>query len=155
MTGTRPGLFATGVYGIIKVVCCATFLILVADSLGRRRSLLWTSVAQGVVMYIVGIYGRTEPPVPGEPVSPFGYVAIACIYLWAALFQFGWGPVCWILVAEIPTARLRAINVGLGAATQWLFNFVVARSKLPFYLPSGHADALIVSLMFWSDITHG
>lgn len=47
------------------------------------------------------------------------------------MFQFGWGPVCWILVSEIPTARLRAMNVALGAATQWLFNFVVARSKYP------------------------
>lgn len=47
-----------------------------------------------------------------------------------SFFQFGWGPVCWILVSEIPTARLRALNVAIGAATQWLFNFVVARSKL-------------------------
>ena len=45
-------------------------------------------------------------------------------------FQFGWGPVCWILISEIPTARLRALNVAIGAATQWLFNFVIARSKL-------------------------
>lgn len=44
-------------------------------------------------------------------------------------FQFGWGPCCWILVSEIPTARLRAFNVAIGAATQWLFNFIIARSK--------------------------
>ena len=84
MTGTDNGLFATGVYGIVKFVGCACFLIFVADSLGRRRSLLWTSIAQGLVMYLVGIYGRVEPPVEGEPVSTFGYVAIACIFIWAA-----------------------------------------------------------------------
>lgn len=38
------------------------------------------------------------------------------------------GPVCWIYVSEIPTARLRALNVSIAAATQWLFNFVVARA---------------------------
>lgn len=43
-------------------------------------------------------------------------------------FQFGWGPACWILASEIPTARLRSLNVALAAATQWLFNFVVAKS---------------------------
>ena len=68
MTGTEPSLFATGVYGVVKVVACACFLTFVADSLGRRRSLLWTACAQGLTMYVVGIYGRVEPPVAGEPV---------------------------------------------------------------------------------------
>lgn len=38
------------------------------------------------------------------------------------------GPVCWIYVSEIPTSRLRGLNVSLAAATQWLFNLVVARA---------------------------
>jgi MFS family permease len=69
MTGTSPQLFATGVYGVVKTAGCAVFLIFVADSLGRRRSLIWTSIAMCVVMYIIGIYGRTQPPVEGAPVS--------------------------------------------------------------------------------------
>lgn len=69
MTGTTVSLFATGVYGIVKVVGCALFLVFCADSLGRRRSLLWTSCAQAVTMYIIGIYGRVEPPVKGQDVS--------------------------------------------------------------------------------------
>ncbi|KAI9898575.1 hypothetical protein N3K66_006935 [Trichothecium roseum] len=139
MTGTDNSLFATGVYGVVKTAGIAIFLAFFADSLGRRRSLLWTSAAQGIVMYIIGIYGRVEPPVEGRPVSAFGYVAIACIYLWAAAYQFGWGPVCWILVSEIPTARLRAINVALGAATQWLFNFIIARTVLTMQDTMGEA----------------
>ena len=43
-------------------------------------------------------------------------------------FQFGWGPVCWIYVSEIPTSRLRGLNVSLAAATQWIFNLAVARA---------------------------
>ncbi|KAK7432476.1 hypothetical protein QQZ08_001041 [Neonectria magnoliae] len=139
MTGTQSSLFATGVYGIVKVTGCAIFLIFAADSLGRRRSLLWTSAAQAIAMYIIGIYGRVQPPIAGNPVSPFGYVAITCIYLWAAFFQFGWGPCCWILVSEIPTARLRAMNVALGAATQWLFNFIIARTVLTMQATMGQA----------------
>ncbi|PKY04056.1 general substrate transporter [Aspergillus campestris IBT 28561] len=128
VTGQTTGLFATGVYGIVKVVACAVFLVFVADSLGRRRSLLWTSAAQGLSMLYIGLYIRIAPPVEGEPVIPAGYVALVCIFLFAASFQFGWGPVCWIYVSEIPTARLRGLNVSFAAATQWLFNFVVARS---------------------------
>ncbi|KAE8388545.1 general substrate transporter [Aspergillus alliaceus] len=128
ITGSSTGLFATGVYGIVKMVGCAIFLVFVADSLGRRRSLLWTSVAQGLTMLYIGLYIRIAPPVEGEPVIPAGYVALVCIFLFAACFQFGWGPVCWIYVSEIPTARLRGLNVAFAAATQWLFNFVVARA---------------------------
>ncbi|KAF7548731.1 hypothetical protein G7046_g8572 [Stylonectria norvegica] len=139
MTGTESSLFATGVYGVVKVTACAIFLVFAADTLGRRRSLLWTSAAQAVVMFIIGIYGRVEPPIKGQPISSFGYVAIACIYLWAAFFQFGWGPCCWILVSEIPTARLRAMNVAIAAGTQWLFNFIVARTVLTMQDTMGEA----------------
>lgn len=148
MQGHNTGLFATGIYGIVKCVSCAIFLLFLADTLGRRRSLLWTAIGQGCCMLFIGLYIRIKPPVPGEPVPPVGYVALVCIFLFAAFFQFGWGPVwyveflrfilrnisfanipkSWIYASEIPAARLRALTVALAAATQWLFNFVVARS---------------------------
>ncbi|RWA09120.1 hypothetical protein EKO27_g5988 [Xylaria grammica] len=103
--GTSNSLLGTGVYGIVKVVSCAIFLLFMADSLGAD----------------------------GQPVPVAGYFALAFIFVFAAFFQFGWGPACWILVSEIPTARLRPLNVALAAATQWLFNFVVART-LPVML---------------------
>ena len=79
-------------------------------------------------MFIIGCYVRIQPPKAGEAITPFGYVALVCIFLFAGFFQFGWGPCCWIYVSEIPTARLRSMNVALAAATQWVFNFVVARA---------------------------
>jgi len=79
-------------------------------------------------MYYIGLYVRIDPPVAGQPVKPAGYVALVCIYLFAVIYQFGWGPVCWIYIAEIPTVRLRSMNVAIAASTQWLFNFVVARA---------------------------
>ncbi|KAK5654229.1 hypothetical protein OQA88_7404 [Cercophora sp. LCS_1] len=127
MTGTSVQLFATGVYGIVKVIGCFIFLVFVADSLGRRWSLLWTSAAQAIAMYIVGIYGKVEPPVAGKPISGFGYFAIVLIYAWAVFFH------------EIPTARLRALNVAIGAATQWLFNFIIARTVLTMQVTMGTA----------------
>ena len=79
-------------------------------------------------MFLIGFYVRFDPPLKGESVDSFGYVALVCIFLFAAFFQFGWGPACWILASEIPTNRLRGLNVSIAAATQWLFNFVVARA---------------------------
>lgn len=128
MTGTGSALLGTGVYGVVKVLGCLAFLLFAADSLGRRRSLLWTSIAQGVCMFYIGLYMRLDPPVAGQGLGATGYVAIAAIFLYAIFFQFGWGPACWIYVSEIPTARLRSLNVAIAAATQWLFNLIVART---------------------------
>ncbi|KAJ4384117.1 hypothetical protein N0V86_000962 [Didymella sp. IMI 355093] len=128
LKGNEVKLFATGIYGIVKMVACLAFLIFAADSLGRRRSLLWTSVAQGLAMLYIGLYMRFDPPKGTGNVPPAGYFALVCVFLFAGFFQFGWGPVCWIYVSEIPAARLRSLNVAIAAATQWLFNFVVARA---------------------------
>jgi hypothetical protein len=143
-----------GVYGVVKVVSCICFLLFMADSLGRRRSLLVSSVGQSLCMFYIGLYMRISPPVQvptgvePPPLQPQGYVAVACIFIFAAFFQFGWGPACWIYVSEIPTARLRPMNVALAvsrlaifsdartnadsfkneqSSTQWLFNFIIAR----------------------------
>lgn len=70
---------------------------------------------------------RFDAPAAGAPISSAGYAALVMVYLFAAAFQFGWGPVCWIYVSEIPSNRLRGLNVSLAAASQWLFNLVVSR----------------------------
>ena len=125
---TATNLFATGIYGIVKMTTCAAFLLFAADSLHRRRSLLWTLIALGTAMFYIGPYVRIGPPATGHAVPPAGYVALVRVLLLAGFFQFGWGPVCWIYVSEIPTARLRSSNVAIAAATRWPFNFVVARA---------------------------
>ncbi|KAI9706781.1 MAG: hypothetical protein M1820_004752 [Bogoriella megaspora] len=128
VTGNANSLLATGVYGIVKWVSCGLFLVFLADTLGRKKSFIWTGAAMGVAMFYLGFYVRFDAPKAGAPVSAAGYIALVAVYLFAAFFQFGWGPVCWIYVSEIPSARLRSLNVSLAAATQWLFNFVVAQA---------------------------
>ncbi|KAI2620487.1 general substrate transporter [Hypoxylon sp. NC1633] len=149
ITGTSNSLLSTGVYGIVKVVACAIFLLFMADSLGRRRSLLVSSVGQAFCMFYIGLYVRISPPVDGQPVPGAGYFALVCIFVFAAFFQFGWGPACWILVSEIPAARLRPLNVAIAAATQWLFNFVVARA-VPNMLATVGAHGYGTYLIFGS-----
>ncbi|KAI1321977.1 MFS sugar transporter-like protein [Xylariaceae sp. FL0255] len=131
ITGTSNSLLGTGVYGIVKVVSCSIFLLFMTDSLGRRRSLMISATGQAFCMLYIGIYIRVDPPKTGESIPVAGYFALAFIFI--AFFQFGWGPACWTLVSEIPTARLRPLNVALAGATQWLFNFVVSRT-LPIML---------------------
>ncbi|KAF2148171.1 general substrate transporter [Myriangium duriaei CBS 260.36] len=127
LSSSASGLFATGVYGIVKTCACAVFIFLVSDSLGRRKSLLWTGIVQGLALFYVGFYVRFDPPIKGHAITAPGYVALVAIYIFAATYQFGWGPVVWTYCSEIPPAHLRAFQMGLATASQWLFNFVVAK----------------------------
>jgi hypothetical protein len=95
LSSSSAGLFATGIYGIVKMVSCAIFIFFVTDSLGRRKSLLWTAIVQGLALFYVGFYVRFDPPSTDSPVGAPGYVAIVAIYIFAAVYQFGWGPVVW------------------------------------------------------------
>ncbi|KIX08546.1 uncharacterized protein Z518_03202 [Rhinocladiella mackenziei CBS 650.93] len=128
ITGTTNSLFATGVYGIVKMSSCAIFIVFLADTLGRRLSLVWTGLFMWFCMFYLGFYVRFDPPEKGSPISGAGYAALVMVYLFAAAFQFGWGPVCWIYCSEISSQRLRGLIVSYAAATQWIFNLVVARS---------------------------
>ena len=139
ITGNANSLFATGIYGICKVVGCASFLLFLADTVGRRKSLMWSGVTMGLAMFYLGFYVRFDPPSTKSAVPPAGYVALVAVYVFAVCFQLGWGPTCWIYVSEIPTARLRGFNVALAASTQWLFNFVVARATPVMLITVGHA----------------
>lgn len=85
VTATNP--FATGIYGIVKMTTCAAFLLFAADSLGRRCSLLWTSIAQDTAMFYIGLYVRIDSPATGHAVPPAGYVALVCVFLFAGFFQ--------------------------------------------------------------------
>lgn len=83
ITGTSTSLFSTGIYGIVKVCSCIAFLLFLADSFGRRRSLLMSSVAQGICMFYIGLYVRISPPIANQDVPPAGYVALVCIFVFA------------------------------------------------------------------------
>ncbi|EHY52824.1 hypothetical protein HRR83_007624 [Exophiala dermatitidis] len=128
VTGNTNSLFATGVYGIVKMCSCAIFIVFLADTLGRKLSLVWTGLFMWFCMFYLGFYVRFDPPKTGAAISSAGYAALVMVYLFAAAFQFGWGPVCWMLSSEISSQRLRGLTVSYAAATQWVFNLVVARA---------------------------
>lgn len=74
-------------------------------------------------------YVRFTPNVgKADHPPPAGIVALAMVYVFAAAFNMGWGPVSWIFVSEIPTNRLRAYNVALASFTHWVHNLAVSKA---------------------------
>ncbi|RSM08427.1 hypothetical protein CEP52_004703 [Fusarium oligoseptatum] len=56
LSSSSAGLFATGIYGVVKMVSCAIFIFFVTDTLGRRKSLLWTGIVQGLALFLCWVF---------------------------------------------------------------------------------------------------
>lgn len=123
---TNASLFATGVYGTVKVIATAIFLMVGIDKVGRRNSLLAGAAWMMTMMFIIGGVLHNHPPdTKSKHVSPASIAMVAMIYLYVIGYSASWGPTPWVYVSEIFPTRLRSYGVGLAAATQWLFNFCI------------------------------
>ncbi|KAL1964529.1 hypothetical protein VTN77DRAFT_6826 [Rasamsonia byssochlamydoides] len=123
---TNSSLFATGVYGTVKVVATLVFLLVGIDFWGRKNSLVGGALWMASMMFIIGAVLATHPPnTNSDTVSHASIAMVTMIYLYVIGYSASWGPTPWVYLSEIFPTRLRAYGVGVGAATQWLFNFVI------------------------------
>ena len=68
---TNASLFATGVYGSVKVATTGIFLLIGIDKIGRRNSLLGGAIWMMTMMFILGGVLHTHPPNPNNTNSMF------------------------------------------------------------------------------------
>ncbi|KAK3621012.1 hypothetical protein LTR56_023055 [Elasticomyces elasticus] len=128
VASSKTSLFATGVYGTVKVVATGIFLLVGIDQLGRKKALVIGGAWRSATMFILAAVLVTNPPNPDAGgVSSASIAMIVMIYLYVIGYSASWGPTPWVFVSKIFPTRLRGYGVGLAAATQWLFNFVITK----------------------------
>ncbi|TVY81266.1 Quinate permease [Lachnellula suecica] len=126
ISATNTSLFATGIYGTVKVCTTGIFLLIGIDKLGRRKSLMFGAAWMMTMMFILGAVLHNKPPnTKTTVISPASIAMVVMIYLYVIGYSASWGPIPWVYLSEIFPTRLRSYGVGMGAATQWLFNFVI------------------------------
>ncbi|KAI7858087.1 sugar transporter, partial [Circinella umbellata] len=127
MTGTLPSLLATGVNGVLCVICTIPAILFV-DKWGRRKTLLAGGSGMGLSMLIAGCLLKVYPFVEdGDNNTQAQYGAVAMMFIFSASFSFSWGPIGWIYPAEIFPTRARAKGASLATASNYLFNFVIGQ----------------------------
>ncbi|KAG4029035.1 hypothetical protein MFRU_018g01400 [Monilinia fructicola] len=126
ISAANTALFATGIYGTVKVVTTGIFLLTGIDTLGRRKSLIFGAAWMMTMMFILSAVLVTHPPNTKSPtVAPASIAMVVMIYLFVIGYSASWGPIPWVYVSEIFPTRLRSYGVGLAASTQWLCNFSI------------------------------
>ncbi|KAI0644353.1 general substrate transporter [Trametes meyenii] len=127
--GTSQSLLASGIYGIVKVVATAIFVFFLVDSLGRKMSLFISGMGMGILFFIIGALLKSFPPstAAGANPSPASKAMAAMLYIYVLMYSLGWGPLPWVYVSDIFPTRTRHYGLAVASASQWLFNFVVAK----------------------------
>jgi len=105
------------------------------DHIGRRRLLLIGAAGMVICEFIVAIVGVTISVSNQEGQKVL--VAFVCIYI--AFFAATWGPIAWVITAEIYPLAIRAKAMSLSTASNWFWNFAISFTT-PYIVNEGYGD---------------
>ena len=63
--------------------------------------------------------------------STMQLMCMISLMVYSASFMFSWGPICWVLIAEVFPNTIRGGAVAIAVAFQWIFNWIVSTSFVP------------------------
>jgi sugar porter (SP) family MFS transporter len=129
----QNALFVTMLTGVTNIVTTLVAMTLV-DRLGRKPLLLVGSLGMLVNLALMAwCFGTAPVDASGAPTlsAGMGRVALVAANLYVFFFGCSWGPVVWVLLGEMFNNRIRAAALSLGAAVQWVANFLVSTSFPP------------------------
>lgn len=95
--------------------------ILAVDRTGRRNVLIFGSFVMFAGQIIVGAVSTAKP---GDPQAGKALIAFSCIFV--AGFASTWGPIAWVVAAEVFPTRLAAKLTTVSAAANWGMNTIIA-----------------------------
>ncbi|KAJ5089890.1 MFS sugar transporter [Penicillium argentinense] len=118
----------TGFFGVVKVCGVLIFQTFVLDRIGRRVPFMAGAFAMGSFMLIIACILATHPVnASATGASSAGIACIIMTYAEAFSYNMSWGPLPWLYMGEIFSSRTREAGVAIGAASQWLFNFMMSQ----------------------------
>lgn len=115
---------ATIIVGIMQVL--ATFLAsLLIDKFGRKLLLLCSIVTMMISEMIVAIFFSIK--IGGSDVSNIGFLPILCVIVFISAFSLGFGPIPWMISAELLPPEIKSTASSLAAFFNWLLAFIITR----------------------------
>ena len=119
---TNP-MVNTVVMGVVNILFTLVAVFTV-ERLGRKPLLILGSLGMAVGALGVAVtFGH----------AGLETVTMLSIMVYSASFMFSWGPICWVLIAEIFPNTIRGAAVAVAVAFQWIFNFIVSSSFVPMF----------------------
>ena len=119
---TNP-MVITVFMGVINILFTLVAIFTV-EKWGRKPLLIWGSLGMALGAFGVALtFGH----------AGLELVTAASLLIYSASFMFSWGPICWVLIAEIFPNTIRGAAVAIAVAFQWIFNFIVSSTFVPMF----------------------
>ena len=123
--GMGNPMVQTVLMGIVNIsfTLVAVFTV---EKLGRRPLLIVGSLGMAIGAIGVALADQSIGMVSGT-------VGVISVMVYSACFMFSWGPICWVLIAEIFPNTIRGTAVAIAVAFQWISNFAVSSTFVSIY----------------------
>lgn len=113
----------TVIMGVINILFTLVAIFTV-EKWGRKPLLITGSIGMAIGAIGVALTNLFN-------LSPM--VSVVSIMFYSAAFMMSWGPICWVLIAEIFPNTIRSGAVAVAVAFQWIANFAVSSTFVPLY----------------------
>ena len=121
--GMDNPMMITVFMGIINILFTLVAIFTV-EKLGRKPLLIYGSLGMAIGAFGVAVtFGH----------AGLEFVTAASLLVYSASFMFSWGPITWVLIAEIFPNTIRGGAVAIAVAFQWIFNFIVSSTFVPMF----------------------
>ncbi len=121
--GMNNPMIQTVIMGVINILFTLVAVFTV-EKLGRKPLLIYGSIGMAIGAFGVALtFGNAS----------LNMVTMLSIMVYSASFMFSWGPICWVLIAEIFPNTIRGAAVAIAVAFQWVFNFIVSSTFVPMF----------------------
>ena len=121
--GMDNPMVQTVIMGVVNI-SFTLIAVFTVERVGRKPLLIIGSIGMAVGAFMVA--------------ATFGNAAMQVatmlgIMLYSASFMMSWGPICWVLIAEIFPNTIRGKAVAIAVAFQWIFNWIVSSTFVPMF----------------------
>ena len=112
---TDSSLMQTIIVGSVNLLFTVVAIVTV-DKFGRKPLMIIGSIGMAFSMAALGL---------AFYFNQVGLIALFFMLLYTAAFAMSWGPVCWVLLAEIFPNSIRGA-LSIAVAAQWIANWIVS-----------------------------
>jgi len=125
----RTAMMGTVGMGVIKLIF-ETYALLNVDRIGRRPLLLWGSAGLFGSLMVLGtaLKSKVVNGLPGVTTST--YVVFASIAAYSALHAISFGPITWLVLAEIFPAKIKGKAMGIATTVNRCTSYIAALTFL-------------------------
>ena len=113
---TDAALLQTIIVGAVNLLFTVV-AILTVDKLGRKILQIIGALTMAVGMFALGMTFYMKS---------MGVGSLLCMLLYIAGFAMSWGPVTWVLLAEIFPNKIRGKAMAIAVAAQWVSNYLIS-----------------------------